>query len=336
MSEVRFDVIGIGNAIVDVIAQADDGFLAEQGIAKGAMTLIDDVRAESLYAAMGPAVEISGGSGANTLAGVASLGGRAAYVGKVADDQLGAVFCHDIRAAGVTYETRPANGGLPTARCLILVTPDAQRSMNTFLGASTRIGAADLDLSLFADSAVTYVEGYLWDAPEAKEAILAAMKAAKAAGRKVAMSLSDGFCVDRHRAEFLDLAEDFIDVLFANEVEIKSLYQVDDFDAALQRVRDHCELAALTRSEHGSVVVSGAEVHVIPAEPVARVVDTTGAGDLYAAGFLKGLVDGRPLAECGRLGGIAAAEVISHVGARPETPLDGLVRDRLGRAPAGL
>ncbi|SDH85327.1 adenosine kinase [Roseospirillum parvum] len=330
MSDVRFDVIGIGNAIVDVIAHAEDSFLDEQGIAKGGMTLIDDARAESLYAAMGPAVEISGGSGANTLAGVASLGGRAAYVGKVADDQLGSVFRHDIQAAGVAYETPPANGGLPTARCLILVTPDAQRSMNTFLGASTRIGAADLDLALFRDSAVTYVEGYLWDAPEAKEAILAAMKAAKAAGRKVAMSLSDGFCVDRHRAEFLDLAENFVDILFANETEILSLYQVDRFDDALQRVRAHCELAALTRSEHGSVVVSGDEVHVVRAEPVAKVVDTTGAGDLYAAGFLKGLVDGRPLADCARMGGIAAAEIISHMGARPETSLAELVAASLG------
>ncbi|UYN94625.1 MAG: adenosine kinase [Enhydrobacter sp.] len=325
MTSAAFDVLGIGNAIVDVISHADDAFLRKHALAKGAMTLIDEARAEALYAAMGPGVEISGGSCGNTMAGVASLGGKGAYIGKVRDDQLGAVFGHDIRAAGVTFDTAQATEGPATARCLILVTPDAQRTMNTYLGACTRLGPADIDVARVAAARVTYVEGYLWDEPAAKQAVLKAFDAAHAAGRQVSITLSDSFCVDRYRAEFLELVRSKVDILFANEAEIKSLYQVDDFDKAVAAARKDAKIAAVTRSEKGSVVVKGGETHAVPAAPVGRVVDTTGAGDLYAAGFLFGLTHGKPLPECARLGGIAAAEVISHVGARPEKPLKDLI-----------
>lgn len=325
MTSAAFDVLGIGNAIVDVISHADDAFLRKHALAKGAMTLIDEARAEALYAAMGPGVEISGGSCGNTMAGVASLGGKGAYIGKVRDDQLGAVFGHDIRAAGVTFDTAQATEGPATARCLILVTPDAQRTMNTYLGACTRLGPADIDVARVAAARVTYVEGYLWDEPAAKQAVLKAFDAAHAAGRQVSITLSDSFCVDRYRAEFLELVRSKVDILFANEAEIKSLYQVDDFDKAVTAARKDAKIAAVTRSEKGSVVVKGGETHAVPAAPVGRVVDTTGAGDLYAAGFLFGLTHGKPLPECARLGGIAAAEVISHVGARPGKPLKDLI-----------
>ena len=328
-TDTRYDVLAVGNAIVDVLAHADDGFLDRHGMVKGSMALIDDAVVHDLYADMGPAVEISGGSAANTAAGLASLGGRAAFVGKIADDQLGEVFTHDIRATGVRFAPlAPLQGGPSTARCLILVTPDAQRTMNTYLGASAHISPADVDPSEVAAAAVTYCEGYLWDQPDAKAAILAAMDAARAAGRRVAFTLSDSFCVDRHRAEFLDLAEGRVDVLFANEAEICSLYEVDDFDAAAERVAGHVDLACLTRSEKGSVVITSAgERLAVPAAPVARVVDTTGAGDLFAAGFLFGLTAGRDLETCARLGALAAAEVISHVGARPEVSLADLAAD---------
>ena len=289
------------------------------------MTLIDEARAETLYGAMGPGVEISGGSCGNTIAGVASFGGKGAYVGKVRNDQLGAVFGHDLRATGVTFGTAQATEGPSTARCLIVVTPDAQRTMNTYLGACTRLGPADIDTALVASAKVTYVEGYLWDPPEAKKAVLKAFDAAHAAGRTVSITLSDSFCVDRYRDEFRALIRDKVDILFANESEIKSLYQVDSFEAALAAARAENKICALTRSEKGSVVIKGSETHAVPAAPVARVVDTTGAGDLYAAGFLFGFTHGKPLAECARLGGIAAAEVISHVGARPEKVLKGLI-----------
>jgi len=325
MTETQHDVVAIGNALVDVIADVDEAFIASQGLNRGAMTLIDAERAEGLYAAMPPAIEMSGGSAGNTIAGVASLGGRAAYIGKVADDQLGRVFRHDIRAAGVTYEVPPANGGAPSGRCLIVVTPDAQRTMNTFLGAGVDLGPEDVDAALIAGAQVTYLEGYLWDPPRAKEAFLKATRVAHEAGRKVSLTLSDPFCVDRYREEFLDLVEHHVDILFANEIEIMSLYQVADFDAALQRVRGHCEVAALTRSEKGSVIVAGDEVHVVDAAPVSRVVDTTGAGDMYAAGFLYGYTQELELARCGRIGAIAAAEVISHYGARPEVSLRSLI-----------
>lgn len=328
MTDARYDVMAIGNALVDVIVHADDALLQAHGMAKGAMTLIDEERAHALYELMPPAVEMSGGSAGNTIAGVASLGGRAAYIGKVSDDQLGEVFRHDIRAAGVAYDVAPAAGGSSTGRCLIFVTPDAQRTMNTYLGASSTLGPGDVDEALVASARVTYLEGYLWDPPPAKEAFLKAARIAHEAGRKVALTLSDAFCVDRYRESFLDLVEHHVDVLFANQAEILSLYQVSSFDDALQRVRGHCEIAALTRSAKGSVVAGGDEVHVIDAAP-ARVIDTTGAGDAYAAGFLFGLTSGRDLAVCGRIGAIAAAEVISHVGARPETRLADLVRKLL-------
>jgi sugar/nucleoside kinase (ribokinase family) len=320
-SAEELDVIGIGNALVDVLSHESDEFIRRQGLAKGTMHLIDEARAGQLYGAMGPGTEVSGGSAANTIVGVASFGGRAHYIGKVRDDQLGEVFGHDLRSTGVGYDTPPATGGPPTGRCLILVTPDAQRTMNTFLGASVHLGPSDIDPKLIARSRIVYLEGYLFDPPRAQEAFRAAARFAHAAGRKVSLTLSDPFCVDRHRAAFLDLVERHVDFLVANEAEICSLYQVSNFDAALQRVRGHCEVAALTRGARGSLIVAGSEVHVIDAHPVATLVDTTGAGDLYAAGFLFGLSRGLDLASCGRLGSIAAAEVISHIGARPTVPL---------------
>lgn len=321
MATATYDVIGVGNAIVDVLSPTDDAFLVQHGLDKGMMTLIDTDRARTLYDAMGPGVEVSGGSAANTLAGLASLGGRGAYIGKVRNDTLGGVFSHDIRAVGVDYRTQPATDGASTARCLIFVTPDAQRTMQTYLGVSVELGPDDIDTAAVADAAITYLEGYLFDPPEAKKAFVKAAEAAHAAGRKVALTLSDPFCVDRHRAEFLHLISGHVDIVFANEAEIKALFEAEDFDTALQKIRGHCEIAALTRSEKGSVVAAGDEVHVVDAAPVAKVVDTTGAGDLYAAGFLYGLTQGRDLRACGRIGGLAAAEVISHYGARPEVSL---------------
>jgi sugar/nucleoside kinase (ribokinase family) len=325
MTSAAFDVLGIGNAIVDVISHADDAFLAKHSLNKGSMTLIDEARAETLYAAMGPGIEMSGGSCGNTMAGVASFGGKGAYIGKVRNDQLGAVFAHDMRATGVAFDTPLASSGPATARCLIVVTPDAQRTMNTYLGACTGLGPADIEPEIVGGAQVTYVEGYLWDAPEAKKAVLKAFDAAHAAGRLVSITLSDSFCVDRYRDEFRALIRDKVDILFGNESEIKSLYQVDSFESALEATRREAKVAALTRSEKGSVVVMGGETHAVAAMPVAKVIDTTGAGDLYAAGFLHGFTHGKPLPECARLGGIAAAEVISHVGARPEKPLRELV-----------
>lgn len=321
----ELDVLCIGNAIVDVLAHADDAFLAAEKLDKGGMMLIDAAAAERLYGRMGPGVECSGGSAGNTAAGVASLGGRAGYVGKVAADQLGQVFAHDIRAIGVEYQTAPLIGGAPTARCLILVTPDAQRTMSTFLGACVALGPDDIDVAQVERAQVTYFEGYLWDPPAAKDAIRKAIQIAKAKGRKVALTLSDAFCVGRYRDEFRALVEGSVDILFANQAEIESLYQTQDFDTAMAAVRGKCPIAVLTRSEKGSVVVTRESVQAVPAAPVAKVVDTTGAGDLFAAGFLHGLTQGKPLATCARLGGIAAAEVISHVGARPDVPLRTLI-----------
>lgn len=324
MNSRRFDVTAIGNAIVDVLAKADDELLARHNLAKGAMSLIDAVEAERLYSIMGPGRESSGGSAANTAAFIAGLGGRAAYIGKVADDQLGDVFTHDIRAIGVTYDTPPLKEGLSTARSLIFVTPDAQRTMQTFLGATTQLGPEDLNMDYITGCQVLYLEGYLWDQPRAKTAMREAALQAHDAGVKVSLTLSDAFCVDRYRDEFIELAEQHVDILFANETEILSLYRVTHFDDALQQVRKHCEIAALTRSEKGSVVVNGGEVHVIDAEKGIKVVDTTGAGDAYAGGFLYGYTNGYDLATCGKLGGIMAAEVISHFGPRPEADLKAL------------
>lgn len=321
MTSIRYDVTGVGNAIVDVLAYAEESFLEENRLNKGTMTLIDAETADALYRKMGPAVEVSGGSAANTIAGLASFGGKGAFIGKVRDDQLGVIFAHDIRSLRIAFATPPADDGPSTGRCLVLVTPDAQRTLQTYLGAASELGPEDIDEDTIAASEVTYLEGYLWDRPAAKEAFVSAALVAHAAGRRVSLSLSDPFCVDRHRADFLALINEHVDILFANEDEIVSLYRVQSFDAALQRVRDHCQITALTRSEKGSVVACGREVHVLDAEPVAEVVDTTGAGDAYAAGFLYGLTHGFELQRCARIGGIAAAEVISHVGARPEVSL---------------
>ena len=313
-------VVGVGNAIVDVISNVPESFIDAHGLAKGAMTLIDADRAHTLYDAMPPGMEMSGGSAANTMVGVASFGGRAAYIGKVRDDQLGEFFRHDMRAAGVDYDVELSGDGLPTARCLIQVTPDAARTMNTFLGISSLLDPGDVDPALVAGADILYCEGYLWDIEISKQAIRKAVDAARAAGRTVSFTLSDGFCVERHHQEWLDLVDGPIDVLFGNEVEICTLYETDDFDEAVDAVRGRCT-AVLTRSEKGSVIVTDDEVVEVAAEPVAEVVDTTGAGDLYAAGFLYGWSFGLDLATCGRLGSIAAAEVISHMGARPRRSL---------------
>ncbi len=329
MTAAELDVVGIGNAIVDVLTHAEDSFLEAHGLNKGTMTLIDTEQAEALYAAMGPGVEVSGGSAANTMAGLASLGGAGGFIGKVRNDQLGGIFAHDIRAGGTTFRAEPATDGPPTARCLIFVTPDAQRTMATFLGVSVQFGPADLDLDLVRKAKVTYLEGYLWDAEPAKKAFLEAAKAAHDAGRKVALSLSDPFCVERHRAAFRQLIEGHVDILFANEAEITSLFEVADFDAALQQARGHCEIAALTRSEHGSLVLSGEEVHLVDPITNGAVVDTTGAGDAYAAGFLYGYTRGHSLYHCGQLGSLCAGEVISHMGPRPECSLKQLAADKL-------
>ena len=328
MAETRYDVVGIGNAIVDVLAHADDAFIADHGLAKGAMTLIDAGTADSLYQAMGPGIECSGGSAANTIAALASLGGRGAFVGKVRDDQLGAIFAHDIRSLGVAFDTAPATDGAATARCLILVTPDAERTMNTYLGACTGLGPEDIDAETIAAARVTYMEGYLWDPPRAKQAFLKAASLAHQAGQLVSLTLSDSFCVERHRDEFLDLVRDHVDVLFANEDEIVALYRAATFEEAVERARGDCPVAAITRGEAGSLVVSPDAAHVIAAE-AATPLDSTGAGDAYAAGFLYGFTHDHDLATCGRMGGIAAAEVIGHVGARPDTSLAELVQRTL-------
>jgi sugar/nucleoside kinase (ribokinase family) len=321
MDRAAIDVVGIGNAIVDVIAHADERFLVEQGLAPGAMTLIDAERAEALYRQMGPAIESSGGSAGNTMAGIASLGGTGSYIGKVRDDLLGEVFRHDMTAIGVRFDTAAATSGPGTARCLVLVTPDGQRTMGTYLGACVELGPADIDAALVGAARITYLEGYLFDPPRAQQAFRAAAAVAHGAGRQVALSLSDPFCVARHRAAFRELVAGEVDILFANEAEICSLYETDDFAAAAAAVRGHVAVAALTRSEAGSVVLAGGEMHTVAAVPVAAVVDTTGAGDLYAAGFLYGLTRGLALPICGAVGSLCAAEIISHVGARPEVAL---------------
>jgi sugar/nucleoside kinase (ribokinase family) len=323
----RFDVLGIGNAIVDVLAHVDDEFLIRHDLVKGAMRLIDEVEAHELYESLGPTLEMSGGSAANTIAGLASFGRRAAFIGKVHADQLGEVFAHDIRSLGVHFDTPPAKDGPSTARCLVLVTPDGERTMNTWLGAAQNLGPEDVDEALVRDSAIVYLEGYLWDPPHAKEAFRKAADIAREAGRKVALSLSDSFCVDRHRESFLELIENRVDILFANEAEIKSLYQVPYFNDAMHAVKAHCPLAVLTRSAAGSVIVEGDDIHVIEAHPVKRVVDATGAGDLFAAGFLAGYAEGRPVAECARLGALAAAEIIQQLGARAVRPFREVARE---------
>ncbi len=328
MPTTRYDVLGIGNAIVDVIANTEDDFLLAQGMRKGGMMLIDEARARAIYDAMGPAIRASGGSAANTIVGVASLGARAAFVGKVNEDQLGHVFIHDIRAAGVAFNTEPARSGPSTARCYIMVTPDGERTMNTFLGAAQDLKPSDIDETAISSAAVTYLEGYLWDPPQAKEAFVKAAAIAHKAGRQVALTLSDAFCVDCYRAEFLDLIKKrTVDIVFANEMELHSLYQTSDFDTAAKALRGDAKLAVVTRSEKGCVVLSGAGAAAVPAEPVEKVVDVTGAGDLFAAGFLVGLARGKDQRTAARLGGLCAAEVIQHLGARPEVSLKVLAEE---------
>ncbi|MCC6572489.1 MAG: adenosine kinase [Planctomycetes bacterium] len=295
-------------------------------MAKGSMALIDAAKADSLYGAMGSAVEVSGGSAANTIAGVASFGGKAAFVGRVRNDQLGNIFRHDIKAIGVEFETAAASHGAPTGRCLVFVTPDAQRTMQTFLGACVELGPADIDADQIARAKITYLEGYLWDPPQAKEAFRKAADLAHNADRKVALSLSDTFCVKRYQQEFLHLLDEHLDVLFANEAEIAALYDVKSFDDAVKAVRGRCDIAVLTRSEKGAVIVTDKETIPVPAVKPEKLVDTTGAGDLFAAGFLYGLSQDRTLGDCGRLGALAAAEIISHVGARPEVSLKDLAK----------
>lgn len=333
MQNNPIDVVGIGNAIVDVLAQASDDFLREQGQAKGSMALIDTDTADHLYGQLrqlpGGCLERSGGSAGNTMAGLSSLGARGAYIGKVAGDALGQAFTRDMLKSGTTFDCLPLVSGVPTARCMIMVTPDAQRTMATYLGACVELGPEDVDDALIGRASVTYLEGYLWDKPRAKEAFVKAARLAHEAGRKVALSLSDSFCVDRHRTEFQDLVANHVDLLFANESEILSLYQRDTFEQAVAHASEHCEVAAVTRSEKGSVVVSGREAHEVPAAPVAQLVDTTGAGDLYAAGFLFGFTRNRSLVDCARIGALAAAEVISHYGARPEVRLADWVGARM-------
>ena len=322
MPSLRYDVLGFGNAIVDVIARAEDDFLVKQEMRKGGMSLIDEARAQAIYDAMGPAVEISGGSAANTIVGVAGFGGRAGFVGKVKDDELGRTFAHDIRAAGVAFDTPPAADGPSTARCYVLVTPDGERTMNTYLGAAQDLHPNDVDPDTVAASGIIYLEGYLWDPPHAKEAFRKAAKIAHDAKRQVALTLSDAFCVGRYRAEFIDLIRNgTVDLVFANESELLSLYETANFDTAVSALRADAKLAVVTRSEKGCVVVAKSGTEAVPPAPIARLVDATGAGDLFAAGFLFGLARGRDHKTAARLGGLAAAEVIQHIGARPEVAL---------------
>ena len=317
MSDREIDVAGLGNAIVDVLSHADDGFLVRHGLTKGAMTLVDAERSRSLYSQMKDTVVCSGGSAANTLVGVASFGGSSAFIGKVADDQLGREFGADIRRARVAFDTPPLDAGADTGRCLVLVTPDAQRTMQTFLGASAQLGPADVDAARLERARVTYLEGYLWDAPAAKQAMRLAATISRGAGRKVALTLSDPFCVERHRQEFLDLIDASVDIVFANRDEALALFETEDLDEACGRLAERTETAVVTLSAEGSVALRGSERVRIEPAAVGPVIDTTGAGDLYASGFLFGFVRGMPLAACGRLGALAAGEVISHFGARP-------------------
>jgi adenosine kinase len=324
----QYDVLGIGNAIVDVIARTEEDFLRKHGMNKGAMALIDEPRAEAIYASMGQATQSSGGSGANTIAGVASFGGKAAFVGKVKDDTLGKAFTHDIRAIGVDFTTKAASDGPSTARCYVLVTPDGERTMNTYLGAAQNLTPDDLDENQIKSARYTYLEGYLWDPPQAKEAFRKAAAIAHGAGRKVALTLSDAFCVDRYRDDFLNLMRTgAVDLIFANESELKSLYETADFDSAVKALRNDVNLAAVTRSEKGCIVVSRESNEAVAAAPIDKMVDATGAGDLFAAGFLVGLARDQDHRNAARLGAIAAAEVIQHLGARPETSLKALAQN---------
>ncbi len=329
MAETRFDVVGIGNAIVDVLGHAEDAFLASHGLAKGTMALIDAEQAERLYSAVQPVTQCSGGSAANSIAVLAALGSRGVFVGKVAEDALGNVFRKDVTACGVDFETAPLTDGAGTGRSFILVTPDAERTMQTYLGAAAALAPTDIADDTIAAARITYLEGYLWDRPAAKEALLKAARTAHAAGRKVALSLSDRFCVARHHPEFLALVREHVDILFANEDEAKALYGTESLEEAVASARSHCEVTAVTRGRKGSLVAAGSEMHEVAADEMGGVIDTTGAGDAYAGGFLHGYAGGESLRRCARIGGIAAAEIISHFGARPEASLRELVRSRV-------
>jgi len=329
MAAKTLDVVGIGNAIVDVLVRTSDDTIDNHQLTKGTMALIDEQQAETLYASLGPGLETSGGSAANTLAGIAQLGGRAGFIGRVRDDQLGAIFSHDIRAVGATYQTPAATSGPSTARCLILVTPDAQRTMCTYLGASVQLHPDDLDLDLVAQAKVLYLEGYLWDSDEAKAAFIAAAEVARAHGGEVALSLSDAFCVERHRDSFQDLVDGHVDILFANEMEITSLYKANSFDEAAEMVRGRCKVAALTRSELGSVILNGQGTHHIAPFKLGPLVDTTGAGDLYAAGFLHAYCQGQAIEHCGQLGSLCAGAVVTQLGPRPQSDLQTLAAQHL-------
>ena len=324
-----YDVVGIGNAIVDVLVQADDDLIDNFELTKGTMALVDEAQAERLYASVGPGLETSGGSAANTLAGVAQLGGRAGFIGRVRNDQLGGIFTHDIRSVGARFDTPAATEGPSTARCLILVTPDAQRTMCTYLGASVGLDPADLDLEMVAQAKVLYLEGYLWDSDEAKAAFIAAAEVARAHGGEVALSLSDAFCVERHRESFQELVDGHVDILFANEMEITALYKANSFEEAADQVRGRCKLAALTRSEQGSVVLNGAGTHSVAPFQLGPLLDTTGAGDLYAAGFLHAYTQGQAVDACGRLGSLCAGQVVTQLGPRPQGSLKQLVAQHL-------
>ncbi len=328
MSKDSLDVVGIGNAIVDVLAKTEEVFLKTNKLAKGAMILVEADQAEKLYAKMGPAIEMSGGSAANTIAAIASMGGKAGYIGKIANDQLGNVFRHDIRACGVHFDTPALQDGAPTARSLILITPDAQRTMCTYLGACVWISPSDIDEEMIKNAQVTYLEGYLFDRNRAKLAFQKAGDYAHAAGKKVALSLSDPFCVERHHDEFLELVKNHVDIVFGNQEEIFSLYKTKDLNEAIYQIRQYSNIAAITRSEKGSLIVSENEVIEVKAVPVENVVDTTGAGDMYAAGFLYGYTQGRSLAECGHMGSVAASEILGHVGARPQSDLAKAIKEK--------
>jgi sugar/nucleoside kinase (ribokinase family) len=329
MAEAKYDVLGIGNAIFDVLVKTDEKFLSRHGMTKGGMSLIDEARAASIYRDMGPATEMSGGSAANTIVGIAGFGARAAYVGKVKDDQIGRLYTHDIRAAGVAFDTSPASDGPATGCSYILVTDDGERTMNTYLGAAQELTADDIDADEVAGAKIVYLEGYLWDPKSAKEAFVKAATIAHGAGREVALTLSDAFCVDRYRDEFLELMRKrTVDLVFANEAELHSLYQTSDFDTALRELRKDTKLGVVTRSEKGCIVVSDDGVVAVPAFAIDRLVDTTGAGDLFAAGFLVGLVRNAGYENAGRLGALAAAEVIQHIGARPLVSLKELAKNK--------
>lgn len=323
----KYDVVGVGNAIVDILAKVDDSFLKKHGLTKASMSLISETEAYTLYDDMPPAVEKSGGSAANTLAGIASFGGKAAFIGKVKDDELGGIFGHDLRSIGVHFDTMPSKKGAATAKCLIAITPDAERTMSTFLGATKEITIDDIDEDVIASSKVTYLEGYLWDEPNAKEAMKRAVAIARKNDRKVALSLSDAFCVDRHRQEFLNLIKEGVDILFANEAEVKCLFETDNLDQCVEKIKSYADIIAITLGAKGSLVIHGDVIQKIAPVTGIKVVDTTGAGDLYASGFLYGYTHGYNFEQCGKLATLSASEVIQHVGARPESKLSDLIKN---------